>query len=31
MDNPSRIIPPKDIGIPDSFSYEEIPIKIIDC
>lgn len=31
MDNPSRIIPPKDIGILDCLTYEEIRIKIIDC
>ncbi|WMV24334.1 hypothetical protein MTR67_017719 [Solanum verrucosum] len=30
MGDPSLIIPTEDIGIKDSLSYEEIPVKIID-
>ncbi|WMV38250.1 hypothetical protein MTR67_031635 [Solanum verrucosum] len=31
MGDPSLIIPTKYIGIKNSLSYEEIPVKILDC
>lgn len=30
MDDPSLIVPVADVGITDSWSYEEVPIEIMD-